>query len=600
MAKISISELKQNYPIVEVAKKLGIQTFGYEGNTLCAHCFNHEDKNPSLVFMPNVNRWECKACGKKGDVINLVEEVMKIDFKAAVEWLCPGYFSSYQEQNQNHKVENINPETYLQSRLIRPETAQHFGLRVNKDCVIIPIPTGEKYRFFYQTPKYKHKAKSKVCLFKTAENTGKTGYLCAGEFDSILAWQETELPMWSGTGGEQTFNKEWLSDFSSFEKIYIIYDTDQKGREGALNAANELGVERCLKVVLPEGIKDITEYFQAGYTKENFIKLFEQAKPFRTSIVDLLNSSEKEAGLKHFSGFSKIDGLINGFRAGNCYCVSGLEKCGKTSFCLNMLNQLLLNNVPVGYINTELTAQEFATALSAVHYRKPKEFIEIHKNLRTECMTKFAPLLQYSGIDGDELRDKQGTLSFPRIVEKIKEFVKWKTQVIFIDNLTTFNTMATAQQRGWEILASSLSMITSLAKKHNLTIFPVVHTKPNTVMSEAPNGIKAILKDRIPEKIFDETISIIRKPTIADVYGGGGVLSQLSGTILIWRPYQKFNAPYIQRMSMIILESFRHSSSGGEITMNFDGASGIFTEIKYTTQTSDETTNFGYEKNQIL
>jgi DNA primase len=82
MNRCDLSPLKQ-IPILDVAKRLGIAVHGRS-----AKCFSGHDKHTdSLSFEPRRNIWKCfGACGKKGDGITLVMEVLQCDFKSALEW----------------------------------------------------------------------------------------------------------------------------------------------------------------------------------------------------------------------------------------------------------------------------------------------------------------------------------------------------------------------------------------------------------------------------------------------------------------------------------------------------------------------------------
>lgn len=83
-AKSDLSPLKQ-IPIIEVAKRLGIQVRGTK-----AMCFmGHDKASPSLSFLKSRNTWRCfGACGKHGDGITLVMEKEGLDFKSALEWFA--------------------------------------------------------------------------------------------------------------------------------------------------------------------------------------------------------------------------------------------------------------------------------------------------------------------------------------------------------------------------------------------------------------------------------------------------------------------------------------------------------------------------------
>ena len=70
-------------PIEDVAKKLGIEVGRHK-----ALCPFHEDRHPSLHFKNN--RFKCFACGASGDVIDLVQRYLNVEFKEAVEWMDNG------------------------------------------------------------------------------------------------------------------------------------------------------------------------------------------------------------------------------------------------------------------------------------------------------------------------------------------------------------------------------------------------------------------------------------------------------------------------------------------------------------------------------
>jgi DNA primase len=82
-----LSPLKQ-IPIIEVAKRLGIQVRGTK-----AMCFmGHDKASPSLSFLKSRNTWRCfGACGKYGDGITLVMEKEGLDFKSVLEWFARNF-----------------------------------------------------------------------------------------------------------------------------------------------------------------------------------------------------------------------------------------------------------------------------------------------------------------------------------------------------------------------------------------------------------------------------------------------------------------------------------------------------------------------------
>jgi DNA primase len=75
-------------PLTAAAVALGMDVVGNR-----ARCFNAQghqhgvDRNPSLHFWSDTNRFKCFACGVSGDVIDLVQAVRQTDFRSAVEWI---------------------------------------------------------------------------------------------------------------------------------------------------------------------------------------------------------------------------------------------------------------------------------------------------------------------------------------------------------------------------------------------------------------------------------------------------------------------------------------------------------------------------------
>jgi hypothetical protein len=275
-------ELRRNYPIVQAAQRLGLVSFSLgnnPGKAVAVSCFNKSghkngDKNPSLLLMPNVNRYECKGCGVSGGVIDLVMYAQGIDFKQARLWLDPNIDNFSNELNKS--------QDYLESRGISKETARRFNLRVSGGKLIIPLPNGgEKYRWINNNDgnKYSCKEGIKPCLFKAGEAIGTCGFLVEGELDAIKLFQETGRSIWT-TGSAGNSPKPWLEDFRHFQEIYLCHDNDKTGKKANEIAAHTLGAKRCYIVTLPEGIKDVSEYFQKGYQKADFELLIEQAKPF--------------------------------------------------------------------------------------------------------------------------------------------------------------------------------------------------------------------------------------------------------------------------------------------------------------------------------
>jgi len=58
------------------------------GNRRLRTCPFHNDQVPSLSVNHKKNLWQCFACSRSGNVIQLVMEMEGISFTTAVRWLC--------------------------------------------------------------------------------------------------------------------------------------------------------------------------------------------------------------------------------------------------------------------------------------------------------------------------------------------------------------------------------------------------------------------------------------------------------------------------------------------------------------------------------
>ena len=233
----------------------------------------------------------------------------------------------------------------------------------------------------------------------------------------------------------------------------------------------------------------------------------------------------------------------------------------------------------IGYINTELTDKEFRVALTAIDQDLEKSKVEKDLDLQRAWVNKYQNKIYHAGVK-DLTPQGKDIPTFELALTKAKEFQSKGIRIFFFDNLSTFANNEKGKA-GWEVLSEAGQIIINFSKLHNVLCFFVLHATAGLAYSEVPSAIRKYIEDNSPTKIFDDSISIIKRPTSDSLHGGSVLKGQSSGTILIWRPYQNFEKSLnLPRESAIILEGMRHSRSGSMIRMDFDGAKGKFTEDK--------------------
>ena len=100
--------------------------------------------------------------------------------------------------------------------------------------------------------------------------TADTCVICEGEIDAMLLTQHGYRAVTS-TAGANTWKEDWARFFTHVRDIYLLFDNDEAGKEGAAKVHATL--RRARIVTLPEGVKDVGDLWAAGYAaswlKEN-------------------------------------------------------------------------------------------------------------------------------------------------------------------------------------------------------------------------------------------------------------------------------------------------------------------------------------------
>lgn len=278
--------------------------------------------------------------------------------------------------------------------------------------------------------------------------------------------------------------------------------------------------------------------------------------------------SDTPSIVKYFTGMPALDASVNGFRPGNTYLVGGIEKCGKSSLLVTFVNNFLKQGIKTAYLNTELPDDEFISRITSNYSDIAYREIETRTKEKNEWLDTYSKTLCYAGVS--DLSNESQLLDFEITLAHAEEFAKQGVKIFCFDNLTSFS-HATDKKQGWEVLSSATSRIINFSKKHNVTSFVVIHTKPATVFTETPTGLYSLIKQGNIERIFQESVSVVKKPSLSDTYGGGQMQSQLSGAILVWLPLQKYDKSEYRSIGMIVLDSLRHSASGDMVPVLFQG-----------------------------
>lgn len=101
-----------------------------------------------------------------------------------------------------------------------------------------------------------------------------------GEFDRLVL-EANGFPAVTSTGGAATFRSEWADAFNEISEVYICFDRDAVGYEGAMSVGRL--VQHAKLVELPPEVSDsgdVTDFFvRLGKTSQDFEELLAKAQP---------------------------------------------------------------------------------------------------------------------------------------------------------------------------------------------------------------------------------------------------------------------------------------------------------------------------------
>jgi DNA primase len=97
--------------------------------------------------------------------------------------------------------------------------------------------------------------------------------LTEGPPDAIML-RQMGIPAVSQTVGAGYWNPEWLVNFRNIKTVYIVYDNDLAGNNGSIKTGEIFGDKARIYNMwdFADGF-DITNYFAAGGTKEEFLDI---------------------------------------------------------------------------------------------------------------------------------------------------------------------------------------------------------------------------------------------------------------------------------------------------------------------------------------
>ena len=382
---------------------------------------NHPDKNPSMSYWKEGNLLKCHSCGTTYDIFDLIELDYNItNFNEKIKKACelfginptmgeykkpkanpaqPAEVKSetkeeredYSEYFNSLPLATSNNCSYLTDRGVSDETIERFKIRYdkffkylgNKPAVIIPL---DKYSYCARNA---NKTASKGDRFRFSE--GEKGYfniealkgnkpifVTEGEIDALSLMQITEgqaeCIALGGAPNYKRFVKHIKENNYKLEYPLIInYDIDETG-------INELeGFSKCLD---DEKIPYIC-YFAQGECKDINEALIKNPAELKANCLEAIKEATNEhlkrtgvicasACVDDFNtmirdnvstsyvptGFSALDKALDGGLFEGLYTVGAVSSLGKTTFCLQIADNIAKAGNDVIIFSLEMSKYE--------------------------------------------------------------------------------------------------------------------------------------------------------------------------------------------------------------------------------------------------
>jgi KaiC/GvpD/RAD55 family RecA-like ATPase len=316
---------------------------------------------------------------------------------------------------------------FKQNKGINEETLEAFGVHSDDDYewVVFPHPRGEKKRYIGPGQrKFTSPSGARLGLFGKADPNANYCFLVEGETDTMRLWQEGQgigLTNVYGMSGLYGLYEEDLPALDSFETIYVVLDNDDgdpyKGTGNVDTAWNKIRKALGLKarrIVLPENVKDIVEFFDS-YSIETFTSLVKECKKGTTHYtpLDLTIAPPEYEWL--------VDGLI---ARGDSTLLVGEPNVGKSWISLSLA--VAVANGDDKWIKWNLNHQgrvlyiDEENPYDVVYHRLKQLGLEKHDNLR---------YLHRQGVRLDKRFDKF-----------LDEAIAYNPSLIVMDSLTRLHT----------------------------------------------------------------------------------------------------------------------------------------------------------------
>lgn len=309
---------------------------------------------------------------------------------------------------------------------------------------------------------------------------GKMVVITEGEIDalSVSQVQGNKWPVVSIPNGAQSARKacaaqlEWLE---RFERVVLMFDNDEPGREAAVEVAALLSPGKAHIAALP--LKDANDMLRAGRGAE-IINAIWSAKQYRpdgiVSLADLWEDVKSPIEAGHDYPWQGLTDKLHGIHHGQLVTITAGTGVGKSAFCGELAYHLAVNlKQRVGYIALEENVKRSARRFMGIHLSKPIHIPGITAS-DAELKAAFDATL---GTGRLYAYDHFGSLDPDVLLSRIRYMVKsLDVQFVVLDHLSiVVSGLEIEDER--KAIDVAMTKFRSLVEETGVTMFVVSHLR---------------------------------------------------------------------------------------------------------------------------
>ena len=303
-----------------------------------------------------------------------------------------------------------------------------------------------------------------------------TIFITESEIDTMSLWTLGIKNVIGLTVGAKNFKDTWYDRLKRFEKIYLILDNDEAGKEGSEKLAKRLGMGRCFNITLPETVKDPNDFIKKN-TIDDFNKLVDEAKQFEIrGVVSLKDSFNQRLNKKnnpdedntgYETRWPKMNKVMGKFKPGNLVILSGKPKSGKTTWIIDLATDLADRGIAGGMYSCEMQHMALTEKITSKVLQRgfhPVNYTFDDLEEHEICFAKFK--MRNMSKNFHMYYPEMGDLELDKVVARITEMVqRYGLKFFIFDNLHFLcrgedeKTMIDKATRAFKLLAENLGIV---------------------------------------------------------------------------------------------------------------------------------------------